>query len=172
MPEDATTERPGKAGGLIWIWLSVAIFVADQATKTLASTYLVLHNPVPVLPFFNLTLVHNTGVAFSFLSNAGDLMRWVLVLVALLVSVVVFFWLKRLPPDHKVTAAGLSLILGGAIGNVWDRILYGHVVDFVDLHVGGWHWPAFNIADSAITIGAVLLILDMLRGERDPDRST
>jgi signal peptidase II len=160
MPKDVISRD---SGALPWVWLSVGIFVADQLTKYLATTYLNVHQPVPVMPLFNLTLVHNTGVAFSFLSNAGNLARWLLVALALVVSTIIVWWLKRLPSGQRITAIPLSLILGGAMGNVWDRIQYGYVVDFIDLYYNDWHWPAFNIADSAITVGAVILIFGTLR---------
>jgi signal peptidase II len=150
---------------LKWLWLSVVVIVLDQITKLLASAQLVMHQPVPVLPSFNLTLMHNTGAAFSFLSQAGGWQRWFFVVIAIVVSVVLTLWLHRLQRHQTWLALGLALILGGALGNVWDRIMLGYVVDFVDLYYGDWHWPAFNVADSAITLGAVLLVLDAVRGE-------
>jgi len=151
---------------LKWLWLSVVVIALDQITKLLASAQLVMHQPVPVLPSFNLTLMHNSGAAFSFLSQAGGWQRWFFVVIAVVVSVVLTLWLHRLPRHQTWLALALALILGGALGNVWDRIMLGYVVDFVDLYYGDWHWPAFNVADSAITLGAVLLVLDAVRGER------
>jgi signal peptidase II len=119
-----------------------------------------------VIPFFNLTLLHNTGAAFSFLSEAGGWQRWFFALVALIISAVILLWLKRLPRDKVWLAVALALVLGGALGNVWDRITLGYVIDFLDIYYQGWHWPAFNIADSAISVGAAMLIIDSLRGER------
>lgn len=146
-----------------WLLLSALIIVADQISKYLASTALIIHQPVSIVPGLNLTLVHNTGVAFSFMSDSGDWARWFLVALALLVSLVITIWLFRLPAGLRVMPAALALVLGGALGNVWDRIQYGYVVDFIDVYYDVWHWPAFNVADSAITIGAALLIIDTLR---------
>ncbi len=151
---------------LKWLWLSVVVIALDQITKVLASAQLVLHEPVPVMPFFNLTLMHNTGAAFSFLSQAGGWQRWFFVAVAVGVSLSLAWWLHQLRRGQLWLAASLALVLGGALGNVWDRIMLGYVVDFVDLYYGDWHWPAFNVADSAITVGAIMLLLDAVRGER------
>ncbi len=148
---------------LTWLWLSAVVIVADQITKYLASTYLHLYDPVAIGPGFNLTLVHNTGVAFSFMSDGSDWTRWFLVTLAVAAGVAIVIWLTRLPAGQTLASAALALILGGAAGNVWDRIQFGYVVDFVDVYYGAWHWPAFNVADSAITFGAVLLIIDTLR---------
>ncbi len=149
-----------------WLWLSLVVLALDQVTKYLASAKLVLHQPIEILPMLNLTLMHNYGAAFSFLSDHSGWQRWFLTAVALVVSVVIVFWMRRLPPGEKLTAIGLALILGGALGNVWDRIQLGYVVDFIDVYYQSWHWPAFNIADSAITVGAVLLIIDTFRNGR------
>lgn len=151
---------------LKWLWLSVAVIVLDQATKYLASSHLELHQPVALLPFLNLTLMHNLGAAFSFLSEAAGWQRWFFTTVALVVSTVIAVWLHRLQPGQLWLAAALALILGGALGNVWDRLVLGYVVDFIDVYVGRWHWPAFNIADSAIFVGAVMVLIDALRSER------
>lgn len=151
---------------LKWLWLSVVVIALDQATKVAAEIWLQYHDPVPVLPFFNLMLSYNTGAAFSFLADAGGWQRWFFVLLALGVSAVIVFWLSRLPPAQRWVAVALSLVLGGAIGNVIDRLAYGHVIDFLDFFVGQWHWPTFNIADSAITIGVAVLLIDGLFGGR------
>lgn len=149
---------------LKWAWLSALVVVLDQVTKIAADAWLIYHDPVPVLPFFNLLLSYNSGAAFSFLSDAGGWQRWFFVVLALGVSVVIAVWMYRLPPNQRWTAMALGLVLGGAIGNVIDRLLYGHVVDFLDFYVGQWHWPTFNVADSAITIGVAILIIDGLFG--------
>ena len=149
---------------LKWAWLSALVIVLDQVTKVAADAWLTYHDPVPVLPFFNLLLSYNSGAAFSFLSDAGGWQRWFFVVLALGVSVVIAVWMYRLPPNQRWTAMALGLVLGGAIGNVIDRLLYGHVVDFLDFYVGQWHWPTFNVADSAITIGVAILIIDGLFG--------
>ena len=118
-----------------------------------------------ILPFFDLILVHNKGAAFSFLSQAGGWQRWLFIGLALVISVVLLVWLAKLKPTEKLEAISLSLILGGAIGNVIDRISYGYVIDFIDLYIGHNHWPVFNIADSAICIGAILLVADSFKSE-------
>jgi signal peptidase II len=115
-----------------------------------------------IFPGFNFTLIYNEGAAFSFLSNAGGWQRWAFTALSIVISIVLIVWLKTLDRNKRVLAAGLAFILGGAIGNVIDRILYGHVIDFIDVYYKSHHWPAFNLADSAITLGACLLIFDML----------
>jgi signal peptidase II len=152
---------------LKWLWLSVVVIALDQLTKYLASSYLAYQQPVPVIPFFDLTLMYNRGAAFSFLSSAGGWQRWFFTAMALFVSVAIVFWIKRLESNQRWLAAALALVLGGALGNVWDRIALGHVVDFIDLYYAQWHWPAFNIADSAIFVGAVILVMDALFGTRN-----
>jgi signal peptidase II len=149
-----------------WLWLSAAVIALDQLTKWLASALLVLHDPLPVVPFFNLTLTHNPGAAFSFLSQAGGWQRWFFAAVALGVSVAIVLWMRRVPRGEGWVSGALALVLGGAAGNLIDRLLLGYVVDFVDLYYGTWHWPAFNVADSAITVGVAVLLIDALRGQR------
>jgi signal peptidase II len=147
-------------GSLRWAWLSVAVALLDQGLKALAVEHLILNTPLPQFPGFNLTLVYNTGAAFSFLQDAGGWQRWFFVVVGITISGVIFAWLARLPAHRRWLACALALILGGAAGNLWDRITLGYVIDFIDLYYQGWHWPAFNLADSAITVGAVMLIID------------
>lgn len=134
----------------------------DQVSKVVVDTAMTPYRPVGVLPFLNLTLTFNTGAAFSFLAEAAGWQRWFFVVLALGVSAYLIWWLRQLSPAERWQAAALGLILGGAIGNVIDRVVRGHVVDFVDVYYGSWHWPAFNVADSAITVGVTLLILQML----------
>ena len=148
---------------LKWLGLSLIVIILDQVTKTAAVNNLLLFQPVNIFPGFNFTLMYNKGAAFSFLSDASGWQRWFFTVIAIVVSIAIIFWLKSLPAEQKVTALSLSLILGGAIGNVWDRILLGHVVDFIDVYYAEYHWPAFNIADSSIFVGAALLIFDSLR---------
>ena len=148
-----------------WLGIAAAVVAADLATKALVQAALVPGERIPVIPFADLVLVFNTGAAFSFLAGAGGWQRGFFIAVAI-AAVVLIVWLLMRHGGERVFCAGLALILGGAIGNLWDRIRLGHVVDFVLLHAGGWHFPAFNVADSAITIGAALLILDSLRGKR------
>jgi signal peptidase II len=145
-----------------WFVLAAAVVVADQATKAMVLARFRPGEGLVVTPNFNLVLVYNKGAAFSFLSDAPGWQTPLLVGFAVVAIAVVAYLLWR-SPQRRVLSAGLALILGGALGNVIDRLRFGQVVDFLDLHAGGWHWPAFNVADSAITVGAVLLILDGLR---------
>ena len=175
MPEPMTAaHQAGSAtvrwqdSGWRWLWLSALILVLDQATKVWASASLDLYQRIELLPFLNLTLVYNPGAAFSFLSQASGWQRWFFTAMALIISIVILVWMRRLARSERRPAIGLALVLGGAIGNVWDRLQHGHVVDFIDVFYGDWHWPAFNIADSAITVGVVLLILDTVLAGRRP----
>lgn len=145
-----------------WYLLAVLIVVLDQLTKQWVSSNFSYGESLELLPFLNLTLVHNMGAAFSFLSDAGGWQRWFFAIVSLIVSVVLIVWLSRLPARQYLLATALALVLGGAIGNLWDRVFLGYVVDFVDIFYQKYHWPAFNIADTAITVGAILLILESL----------
>ncbi|MEJ2386082.1 MAG: signal peptidase II [Chromatiaceae bacterium] len=148
-----------------WLWLSVLIVALDQTAKALAELLLAPYRPVPVVPFFNLTLMYNRGAAFSFLAGAGGWQRWTFAGFALLMTVALVVWLLRLNAHERMTAAGIALIVGGAVGNLIDRLITGRVVDFLDVYYGRWHWPAFNVADSAITIGVALLLLASLRSD-------
>ncbi|MDM8561580.1 signal peptidase II [Candidatus Parabeggiatoa sp. HSG14] len=161
------TEQKGDKNALIWLWLSLLVVILDQVTKVWASTILVLYQPEAVLPFFNLRLMHNLGAAFSFLATAGGWQRWFLTVLALIISVVIIVWLTHLKYQQRWLACALALILGGALGNVVDRIMYGYVIDFIDIYYQQWHWPAFNLADSAISIGAVMLLVDAFWGDAD-----
>lgn len=149
-------------GMMPWLGLAVLLIVLDQVSKMLAMQLLELHAPLAVLPGFNLTLTYNTGAAFSFLSEAGGWQRWFFSGFALIVSIILVVWLYRLPVSARWLPCALGFILGGALGNLLDRLMYGHVVDFIQLYYQQWYWPAFNLADSAITIGAVMLIIDAL----------
>ena len=151
---------------LKWLWLSVLVVVLDQITKIVASNVLEMYQSVPVFPGFNFTLMHNPGAAFSFLSEAGGWQRWFFTVIAIVVSMVIFFWIKKLSETEKLQAIALALVLGGALGNVIDRIAYGYVIDFIQWYYDKWYWPAFNIADSAITAGVVLLIFDTLKSAK------
>ena len=142
-----------------WFALALAIALADQAVKALVQAGLAPGERIGVLPFFDLVLVFNRGAAFSFLASAPGWQTPAFLVVAAVASVAISVMLVR-EPGKRVLAGGLALILGGAIGNAWDRAVLGHVVDFVLLHAGGWHFPAFNVADSAITVGAGLVIVD------------
>lgn len=145
---------------LKWLWLSGVVIGIDQLTKYIAETQLQFQVPVEVMPSFNWFLAYNTGAAFSFLSEAGGWQRWFFVGLALFATVIILAWLKRLPYGRNREAIALSLILGGAIGNVIDRLLYGRVIDFIQWYYADYYWPSFNIADSAIFLGAIILIMD------------
>jgi signal peptidase II (EC:3.4.23.36). Aspartic peptidase. MEROPS family A08 len=147
---------------LKWLWLSLAALVLDFATKQMAQHFLTFAQPVYVLPLFDLTLLYNKGAAFSFLASESGWQRWFFTVIALSVSSVMTVWLMKLKANEKWLAAALALVIGGAIGNLYDRIAYGHVVDFIHLHWDDHYFPAFNIADSAITLGAMMLLIDSL----------
>lgn len=157
---------PG-VGASRWLWLSGIVIVLDQWTKWLTVENLGLYERVYVLPVLDMTYRRNTGAAFSFLADAGGWQRWFFVALALVVSIVIMIWLRRTPArGYLRQAVGLALILGGAMGNVIDRAVHGYVVDFILAHYNEWYFPAFNVADSAISVGAGLLILDALREGR------
>ncbi len=163
-----------------WLWLSVVIVAVDQLSKQLAEQSLTIYKAMPVLPNLNWTLMYNEGAAFSFLSDASGWQRWFFIGLSSAISVFIFFWLKQTRREKKLLGAGLALILGGAIGNLIDRVLFGHVIDFIqyyyqaDTCLPGFSlaqlatgpvcfWPAFNIADAAIMLGAALLLVDMVK---------
>ena len=142
-----------------WLLIALLIVGLDQLTKQLADHLLMYGEPLAIFPSFNLTLLYNKGAAFSFLNSAGGWQRWFFTVVAVVVSVVIVFWLKAAGEEKRWTPAGLVLILGGAIGNVIDRVIFGHVIDFIQVYYDTFYWPAFNIADSAICVGAGILLL-------------
>lgn len=154
-------------GKLPWLALSVLIFLLDQWSKLYFENSLQLYQQIVVIPdYFSWTLAYNTGAAFSFLAGAGGWQRWFFALIALVVSAVLVVWLKRLQAHEHWLALGLALVLGGALGNLFDRVVYGHVIDFILVHwQQRWYFPAFNLADSAITLGAILLALDMFKAQ-------
>lgn len=151
---------------LLWLWLAAAVVLLDLGTKALASALLGYAQPVAVLPFFNLTLLHNPGAAFSFLANHPGWQRWFFAAIAVGASVGLTIWMSRLRADEKLLGASLALIIGGALGNLHDRLVHGYVVDFLSFHVAGWYYPAFNVADIGITLGAIGLIWESVVGER------
>ncbi|NJO14413.1 MAG: lipoprotein signal peptidase [Thioploca sp.] len=151
-----------QANVLVWLWLSLLIVILDQLTKVWINTHLPFNQPLAVLPFVNLRLLYNTGAAWSILATAGGWQRWFLSGLALVISLLIVVWLSRLTRQQWWLACALALILGGAVGNLVDRIIYGYVIDFIDIYYQGWHWPAFNLADSAISVGAIMLLLEAL----------
>lgn len=154
-------DRPRSA--LVWLWLSALVMTLDQLTKLAVIEHLTAYVDVIVITgFFNLVHVHNTGAAFSLFADQPGWQRGFFVGIAAVASGVIVYLLRKTQGRRSFSIA-LALILGGAIGNVIDRILYGHVIDFIDVHAAGWHWPAFNVADAAITLGAAMLIWDGLR---------
>lgn len=149
-----------KQSGWRWWWLILLVLLCDQVSKQVVIANMQLFDSIDLLPFFNLTYVRNYGAAFSFLSDAGGWQRWFFTLIAVVISIVLAVWLARNQhTEHKLNLA-LSLVLSGAIGNLIDRSIYGYVIDFLHLYYQNWHYPAFNIADSAICIGAALLVWD------------
>ena len=151
------------AGASSWLWLSIAVIGLDQVTKFLIMENFTEFEELKLLPVLELMRLHNEGVAFSFFSGGPEWQRWAFIVLGLTVSVGILVWLRRLPArGQHLMAAGLALVQGGALGNVIDRMLWGHVIDFIRVHYEEWYFPAFNVADSAITIGAALLILENL----------
>ncbi|MCX8566387.1 MAG: signal peptidase II [Glomeribacter sp. 1016415] len=148
-----------------WLGLALLIILSDQLSKLSILNLYTYGDSHPITSFFNLVLVYNKGAAFSFLAHAGGWQRWALSALGIAAALFISYLLKR-HGSQKLFCSALSLILGGALGNVIDRLLYGHVIDFLDFHLRGWHWPAFNVADSAITCGAILLVIDELRRVR------
>lgn len=166
-PSPEETARHSDDGSSIqnahWLWLSAAVIVIDQITKQLVVNQMDLFDRIPITGWLNLTLMHNTGAAFSMFAGATP---WFFVGLAVLVSIGILIWMRRHPTDERLVAVSLALILGGALGNAIDRATRGYVIDFVDFHIQGWHYPAFNVADSSIVLGAILLGLDMFRPRR------
>jgi signal peptidase II len=149
---------PGKSA---WLGLSLAVILLDQVSKRIVAEHMHLYDTLYVLPVFNIALLHNTGAAFSMLAGESGWQRWFFVALALVILTLIVAWLWRMPVGaSRWVAAGLALVAGGAVGNVWDRLARGYVVDFLQFHWQSWFFPAFNVADSAITVGAVMLILD------------
>ena len=150
-----------KKSGLCWLWVAVIVLILDRWTKYLALKYLVLYVEHPVTKFLNFTLGYNTGSAFGFLNNSSGWEVPAFGVIALVVSACILVWLARLPSNQRWMSVALSLILGGALGNLWDRISYKHVIDFIQLHASHWYFATFNVADSAICVGAFMLFLEM-----------
>ena len=152
-----------KQNGLMWLLLTAVVLVVDWATKTYVVNVMTLGQTIDILPVFNITYVHNPGAAFSFLSDAGGWQRWFLSAIAVVISVLLLWWLKNLPAGSKRLGCAYALVLAGALGNLYDRVVYGHVIDFIHVYYQNWHYPKFNIADCAICIGAALLLIDAFK---------
>lgn len=158
----------GRFGRLGWLWLSLLVLVIDQASKFYFEGKLEMFQQIVIIPdLFSWTLAYNTGAAFSFLADSSGWQRWLFALIAIVVSAVLVVWLKRLGRNDTWLAVALALVLGGALGNLYDRVALGHVIDFILVHwQNRWYFPAFNIADSAITVGAIMLALDMFKSKK------
>ncbi|APF02748.1 TPA: lipoprotein signal peptidase [Legionella pneumophila] len=145
-----------------WLTLSILVIICDQVSKYWVGVWLTPYKPMPVMPMLNFTLAFNTGAAFSFLSGAGDWHRWFFAGFSFVMSIILLIWLLRTPEQARFQSVGISLILGGALGNLIDRGLHGYVIDFIDVYYKHHHFATFNLADSAICIGAAILVLDLL----------
>ncbi|WP_223788957.1 signal peptidase II [Marinicella meishanensis] len=155
--------------GLKLLWLSALVLLLDQLTKAWASQAFELYVPHQITGFFNLTLMHNEGIAFSLLADQSGWQRYFISVVAIVIVVWLLYWLWQNKPHMKLQNTALALVVGGALGNIWDRVQLGYVVDFIELHYHNYYWPAFNVADAAITLGAVLLIIDAFKNKPEKD---
>ncbi len=153
--------------GWRFLWISVLVIGLDQFTKALVLKNIELYQAIQILPFFNLTHVYNYGAAFSFLHDANGWQRWFFTVIAFTVSGFVLWWLKQTTKPQIMVPVAFSLIIGGALGNAYDRLILGYVVDFLVLYYQQWQWPAFNVADSAICLGALLLLIDMFKNKEE-----
>jgi signal peptidase II len=158
----AATQQNQLGSAKTYLFLTLLVLIADQVSKWWAQMSLPMAQAIKVTDFLNWFLIYNPGAAFSFLSQAGGWQRWFFTIIGIVAAVVIIWLLQKNTQDRPFCIA-LALILGGAIGNVLDRLLYGAVVDFIDVHYHGWHWPAFNLADSAISIGATLIVINEIR---------
>lgn len=154
------------SSSLRWLWITFVFLVIDQVTKQWVANSFNLYESVKVLPFFSITYVHNLGAAFSFLADQGGWQRWFFTAIAFIASIVFSVWLKRTPASQKLLAIALACMLSGALGNLIDRLLFGYVIDFLDFYIGTYRWPAFNVADSMIFIGAIFMIIDSFQQEK------
>lgn len=156
--------------GLIWLVLSIILLALDQITKWVVSTEMSLYQTIDILPVFNFTYVHNYGAAFSFLSEAGGWQKYFFSAIAVTISVLLVYWLKKLPATNKLLCSAYALVLAGAIGNLIDRLLHGYVIDFLHVYYEQYDFPVFNIADVAISVGAGLLLLDAFFEQKETDK--
>ena len=155
--------------GLRWLWLTLICLIADQATKQLIVSQMDLYQSIEILPFFNLTYVHNLGAAFSFLADQGGWQRWFFTAIAAIASIIFIVWLAKTPKQQALLSVAFALMLSGAVGNLIDRVLFGYVIDFLDFYYGKNRWPAFNVADSVIFVGAALMIWDSFTNKDTQD---
>ena len=163
MTDQTDKETKGYASYAIWVSLSILVIALDQLTKWAIIKWVDLYDKVPVNSFINITHQRNTGAAFSILANSSGWQRWFFIILGIAVSCVIVGWLWRIRRDAQIVlSAGLSLVLGGALGNVIDRIMHGYVIDFIQVLIVGWPFPSFNVADAAISVGAAFLIIDAL----------
>tara|TARA_R110000868_G_scaffold94448_1_gene260532 strand:- start:874 stop:1395 length:522 start_codon:yes stop_codon:yes gene_type:complete len=160
-----------KTSALVWVWLTALVFVVDIATKQVAEAWLIYGDPIYLLPVLDFTLLYNKGAAFSLLADQPGWQRWFFTLISVAVSVMLMVWMSRLPRHQRWLGIALALILGGALGNLFDRVLFGHVIDFISVHWQNAYFPAFNIADSAITIGAIMMAIDVIRDSINSNKS-
>ena len=160
--ENISTENSVIGGFAVYRWLAVTIIIvfADQLTKQLVVQNMDLYERIEILPFFNLFYIHNLGAAFGFLNDQPGWQRWFFSIITAVVSLGILYWLTKIKASQKMLIIALVFVLGGALGNLFDRVMFGYVIDFIDWHAFGYHWPSFNIADMAISFGAFLLILD------------
>lgn len=160
-----------KDSGLRWWWLTLVCLLIDQISKQWVATQMDLYQSIEILPFFNLTYVHNLGAAFSFLADQGGWQRWFFTAIASIASIVFIVWLAKTPKENKILGIAFALLLSGALGNLIDRVLFGYVIDFLDFYLGSYRWPAFNVADSMIFIGAALMIIDSFKNQPEKSQS-
>jgi len=169
---NVNASKPSLAhSGLRWLWLALVFLVLDQASKLYVIANFNLYESINVMPMFNLTYVRNEGAAFSFLADSGGWQRWFFTAIAITISGVLLYWLRGLRANEKLMSIAYSLVLSGAIGNLIDRVSYGYVVDFLDVYYDSYRWPAFNIADAAICIGAALIIYDAFTNKTDESKA-
>ncbi len=158
--------------GLWWLPISAIVFYLDQLTKSMATQSLKIYEAVHVNTYLNWTLMHNEGMAFSFLADQSGWQRWVIGIIATTIVIWLLIWLTKTKLNQKFLNLGLVFVIGGALGNIYDRFSLGYVIDFIEVHYNEYYWPAFNIADTAISIGALFLILDLLFGQEDESHSS
>ncbi|MFK8011658.1 MAG: signal peptidase II [Marinicellaceae bacterium] len=167
MPKDNQTNRVSSKSGLWWLWISAIVFALDQWTKAIATQSLEIYQAVVVNKYLNWTLMHNEGMAFSILADQSGWQRWAISIVGIIIVIWLLTWLRMSKFQDKFLNLGLTFVIGGAIGNIYDRLSLGYVVDFIEAHYEDYYWPAFNVADTAITIGAFFLILDLIWGNHE-----